>query len=131
MKDVLDLLILDAGSAGRAVAYAQSEADTAVEALSCQALDQLKDFRDRLNRATNGQEKRPTPQDLSTFGKSLFAFVLRGDLLTLYNRLPPDYIRIRILSNHPELQALPRREISRAGPRGPARFVCGVVRRLL
>jgi len=118
MKDALDLLILDAGSNGRAVAYAQCEADTAVEVLSCKAITQLKDFRDRLNRASLGQEKLPTAQDLSSFGTNLFEFVLRGDLLSLYNRLPPDYVRIRILSNHPELQALPWEYLQ--DPRAPA-----------
>jgi hypothetical protein len=118
MSDALDLLILDAGSTGRAVAYAQSEADTAVAVLSCQAISQLKDFRDRLNRATNGQEKRPTPQDLTSFGTNLFNFVLRDNLLTLYNRLPSEYIRIRILSNHAEVQALPWEYLQ--DPRAPS-----------
>ena len=128
MNDALDLLILDAGAPDRAVAYAQYDADTAVRLIPCQAIAQLRAFSQRLNRVSNGEDQRPTPQELGTYGNDLFRLVLRDDLLDLYNRLPSDYIRLRIMCNQPDIQALAWEYLQQPGtPTGPNNMR-GVVR---
>ncbi len=107
MHDELDLSILDTGSKAHVVALARRDRDVAIEKLSCEAVSELTQFRQHIDRAIRGELKRPTPDELTDFGRKLFGFLVRGGIKVLYDRLPPGHVRIHILSNRPDLQALP------------------------
>ncbi|HET6372823.1 MAG TPA: CHAT domain-containing protein [Candidatus Polarisedimenticolia bacterium] len=130
MNDALELLILDSGEPTRAVVYARFGGDTAIEFLSCQLIREFKRFRDRLNDAAGGQGARPTAVELRDFGRRLFEFVVHSKLLAVYTRLPAEYVRIQVLSNQPDLQALPWEYLQEPdAPAGPnnARGVVRIV----
>jgi hypothetical protein len=128
MSEALDLLILDTGQPQSAVVYARFGVDTAIELLPTGIITRLTQFRDRINEATRGRGIRPTRQELATFGNDLFTFLLKGKLLAIYNRLPPQYVRIQVLSNQPDFQSLPWEYLQEpAAPAGPNN-VRGVVR---
>ena len=108
MSDSLDLTILTAGNPAEVIAVARYGFDLAIESLSCECLQDLMSFRDKLDDAASGKERRPTSQELIDFGRSLSDFTLKGRIAEIYGQLPPEsHIRIQIYSNHADVQALP------------------------
>jgi hypothetical protein len=107
MNNTLDILILDSGGPAHAVVYARFGADTAIELIPCKSIAKFQNFSERLKNAAGGRGMRPKADELLTFGHELFSFAVQNKLLTVYNRLPGDYVRIQVLSNQPDLQALP------------------------
>lgn len=108
MAESFDLAILDASPLKEAIAYGRWNSDMAVSRLSFgTALDELRGFRDHINRSLRATEKRPDFRELTTYGHKLFAFCIRDDLAQLYSRLPSGQVRIHILSNQPEVRAIP------------------------
>lgn len=107
MTDSLDISILESGDNARAVALARFGPDLAVEMLPCALLTGLASFREMLNKAAGKRGQPPNGPELIKFGRDLFNFVIRDTLQTLYNGLPVSRIRIQILSNRSDLQALP------------------------
>lgn len=100
MADALDVTILDSGSPGRVVAVARCASDLAIVRLSYNGeLQTLLNFRDRIDRALRGLEKRPRVQELTDYGHQLFSFCVRDGLAQLYNRLPADHVRLHIFSD--------------------------------
>ena len=108
MPETLDLTILDASPLKEALLLGRCDSDIAVARLPFgNELPELGRFRDRIDRALRGMEKRPGVDELTSYGHKLFGFCIRGDLIQLYNRLPADHVRIHILSNQPEVRAMP------------------------
>lgn len=107
MADTLDLAILDANKE-EAIAYGRCNSDIAVANLPLdKQFSDLHKFRLRIDRALRGIENRPPVNELTNYGHDLFNFCIRGELANLYNRLPATHVRIHILSNHPDVQAIP------------------------
>jgi hypothetical protein len=105
--DQLELAIIGSGDEAQATAVARCGHDFAIETLPCDVLSRLQDFRAILAGAALGSKKTPSPNELMTFGHSLFDFTVRGTIKTVYDRLPASHIRLQIYSNRPDLQALP------------------------
>lgn len=110
MSEGLELSILDAHAPGYAIALGRREQDIAIAKISFGSqMDALSSFGTRLNTALKGlgTANRPTSHELLQFGKDLFAFAIRDDLLTLYNRLPQGHVSLKILTNHSDLRQIP------------------------
>jgi hypothetical protein len=108
MAETFDLAILDASPLKEAVAYARCNSDIAVSRLNFgTALAELAGFRDQIDRSLRAKEKRPPVKDLTAYGHKLFHFCIQDDLAQLYSRLSAGQVRIHILSNQPELRAIP------------------------
>ncbi|HKI35513.1 MAG TPA: CHAT domain-containing protein [Gemmataceae bacterium] len=114
IKDVLDLMLLDAGTGKHAVAVARCNHDLALAEVPFQpgasgapSLRELTDFLPRIRRGLISALDRPRPAELHEYGTKLFRFLIRGELAELYARLPDAHVRIQIVSNHPDLMQLP------------------------
>ena len=108
VEDVLDLWFLDSGRKSTAVVCARSALDLAVANVPCgKELDQLTAFRQRIDQALRRKVDAPTPAELREFGHRLFRFTIRDELKSVYDRLPPTPVGIRIFSNRSDLQAVP------------------------
>jgi CHAT domain len=108
VSDVLDLAILDSGNPARATVMARSGPDLALAQIQCEpALSKLSAFRQTIDRALLGLEKRPERKALTQFGEQLFSFAVSGDVARLYGRLPNSHVRLHLVSNSPDLQSLP------------------------
>ena len=105
--DCVDLSILDSGSAGVAIAFARHGDNVAIELLRYQTVKELSHFRDRLAKAASGNGPRPAPNELSQFGRDLFGLAVKGSLAELYQHVPRARVSIHILSDQPDIQALP------------------------
>jgi hypothetical protein len=118
----LDLIVLDSGVPTHVVALGRAGSDLALVRIACaELLADLDDFRGRIDRALRGRERRPLANDLLDFGRRLFAFLIRDDLARIYSRLPADDVRIRIISDRPDLQSIPWEYFQDpARPGGPA-----------
>jgi hypothetical protein len=109
MSDEIDLSILDADKS-TVVAFARRGEDVAIERIPLGAeLGALSAFRDRMDASLRGRggAKRPASLEIENFGRSLFEFAIRNDLRSLYDRLPHSHVSLRILTNKPELKAIP------------------------
>lgn len=115
MSDCFELSILDTGSVASAIAVARCGYDLAIESLSCEQLKDLTEFRSCLAAAAEGAAKRPTAQQLIQFGQMLFNFTVQASVKSIYDRLPDSHIRLQILSNRADLQALPWEYIQQPG----------------
>lgn len=124
MDDSLDLSILDSGMPGYAVGLARAGPDLALAWIPFGAeLQNLIDFRKRIEDAIYGKSRAPKAKELSDFGKQLFDFVIRDDIRMLYDRLPNTHIRLHILSNQADLQMLPFEYLQEPKrPAGPSRL---------
>ena len=107
MNDDMTLFILDSANPKQAVVLARHGVNMAIEPLPCDELAELLEFRDRIDQAMRGNQKRPTSKDLAAYGERLFRFAIRGDVQDLYSKLPDSLVRIAILSNRSEIQGLP------------------------
>jgi hypothetical protein len=67
----------------------------------------LADYGRKLGRAISGDDWRPTAEALVDFGKELFAWIFRGSLLELYQRLPSSAVSVQILSDRTEIREIP------------------------
>lgn len=107
--DTLDLVLLDSGAPKRAVIFARCGPNVAVARLSYG--DEIKDLlkvRQLIEDSMYGKApKKPTAGELSDFGNRLFGLIIRDKVKQLYDLLPPSHVRILILSDSPDLQALP------------------------
>lgn len=124
MADEFELSILDSGDQTRAIAVARFGYDMAIVSLGNLQLQALIDFHARLSAAAAGRAPvRPSATELEEFGKQLFALLVQGDIETIYDKLPPSYIRLQIYSNRPDLQAIPWEYIQwPRSPPGPDAF---------
>lgn len=108
MSEILDLAILDSGNLAQVTVMARSGSDLALARLECEPMiSNLTMFRQTIDRALLGREKRPERKALTQFGEQLFNFIVRDDVARLYDRLPNSHVRLHILSNRPDLQSLP------------------------
>lgn len=107
MTDTLELCVLGADATGTAVVFARGGDDLAIGTVPIAAVAPLTAFSARLVQLSTGAHVSVTPTDLEQFGRDLFDVVIRGDVRDLYNRLPATHVRIHLLSNQPQLQALP------------------------
>jgi hypothetical protein len=105
--DCVDLSILDSGSPGKAVAIARHGDNVAIESLDCKTVVDLSKFRDRLASAARGTGKRPDRKELVDFGRDLFDLAMIGSIAELYDHVPSARVSVHILSNRPDLRALP------------------------
>lgn len=107
VRDSFDLSILDSGTPARVIAVVRCGHDRAVQSLSCDQVGILMEFRFKLAAAAGGMGQRPTAEQLSEFGQTLFRFIVQKNVQRIYSRLPNSFIRVHIFSNQPDLQALP------------------------
>lgn len=108
MTETLDLAILDASPHNEALVLGRCNSDIAVARLPLgKELFELQSFRNRIDRALRGIEKRPPVSELTNYGHRLFSYCIRDDLLQLYHRLSANPVRIHLLSNQPDLKAMP------------------------
>jgi CHAT domain-containing protein len=109
MKDILDLAILNVGTKKPTIVYARCASDVAVaEVPAGTELEELIDFRERIDRSIRKMEVRPSSSLLEDYGYKLFNFIIRDEVQRLYQSVAPDkLLRIHIFSNSPELQAIP------------------------
>lgn len=98
---------MDAGDGLHAIAMARKGDDLAIERLECEKLTELMHFRSLIAEATEGNGQRPTRRQLTEFGTRLFDLVFKGRVKRIHDRLPDDHVRIEILSDHSDFQALP------------------------
>lgn len=107
-ENELHLFVLDACNTATVVTLARRGLDLAVQQLPCTGLAALNGFRERIDRAIRGAETRPTADELTEFGHKLFSFLIHDQVRDLYAGLPrDDAVRIHILSNQSDVQALP------------------------
>ena len=108
MAEIFDLAILDA-SPLEAVAYARCNSDIAISRLSFgTTFNELTEFRNRIDRSLRGKEtERLAVTELTAYGHKLFNFCIKNELTELYSRLSNGQVRIHILSNQPEMRAIP------------------------
>jgi CHAT domain len=109
MADTLDLAILNAGTKRAAIVHARCGADIAIADLpSGKALHDLLAFKERISQVLLLNQKRPSKTELTNFGHALFSYIVQGDVRQLYDQIPRHtLIRFHILTNRPDLQALP------------------------
>ena len=107
MQDAFELSIMDTGDRLNAIAMARKGDDLAIERLNCKDLGDLIDFRSHIAEATEGNCRRPTSQQLMEFGTRLFDLVFKDKIKSIHGRLPEDHVRIEIISDHSDFQALP------------------------
>jgi hypothetical protein len=109
MEDQLDLSILDGGNAKQATILARREQDLAIETVPLDALHLLTQFRDRIHQEIRGSwpGARLTERELVESGRKLFDLIIRSEVRRLYDRLPDAHVRIQVISNRAEIQALP------------------------
>jgi hypothetical protein len=120
MPDSLELALFDSGSKAHVLGVARCGDDYAFERIALADLAGLHAFRDRITQSLLGKASRPTSQELRKFGDDLYRFFLQGELLELYARLPAEHMRIQVLSNQAEIQAIPWeywQEPKKPGPR--------------
>lgn len=130
MSDALDLVILDSGSTAAAVVYARCGSDVATARLPLDSVElhYLDDFRRTIERALYGEDEKPTSQQLDEFGVRLFQYLIRDEVLKLYNGLPKTYIRVLVLSDCPSIQAIPWEYFQEPGQSHALRSVVRVVK---
>ena len=105
--DTFELSIFDSGDQSRAIVVARRGHDLAIEPLACDSLPAMAVFRDQLAAAAQGTGQRPPSAALTQFGERLFSFCVKNSVDRIYQRLPNSYVRVHILSNRADLQALP------------------------
>ena len=106
----LELAILDAYAQDYAIALARRNDDIAIRKIPFgDEVQTLTQFRERLDTSLRGMgtAMAPTAAEIEDFGRKLFHFIMDGDLLKLYNRLPQTHISLKILTNHAALRKLP------------------------
>ena len=128
MSDCVDLSILDSGTPPNPVVLARSDNDLAVARVPSAAIAALTDFRRRLVGLTQGAYVQISAAQMERFGRDLFDFAIRGDVRRLYDRLPAKHVRIRLLSDHPDLQALPWEFLIEPGRPSAPRLERSIVR---
>lgn len=107
---LFDLSILDSYAADYAIALGRCGSDIAIRRIPFGSeFDRLADFSTQLFAVLRGVglARRPTPEDIESFGRQLFDFVLRDDLLRLYAGLPQTHVTVNILTNHTKMRQLP------------------------
>lgn len=110
MNSLFELSILDSYSPDYAIALARCGSDIAIRKIPFGAeLDRLISFSANILGVLNGTAfiKRPDSAEVVNFGHSLFNFVLREDLLRLYNRLPETHVTLNVLTNQTRIRQLP------------------------
>lgn len=109
MTDCLDLFVLDTQNPDSLTAFARNGPDTAIEQLPIAGeLADLLAIGRAIGRSMAGQGEHHTRDEIDAFGRRLFNFLFKGDLKTLYDRLPAaGAISIQILSNRADVQEIP------------------------
>jgi len=103
-----DVFVLDVSHNGGLIALASRGADTAIEPIPIGPdLHALVTFGRLLGAAVSGQAQRPSAAALNKFGQSLFGYLFRGQIKSLYDRLPTGPVSIQILSNRSEAHEVP------------------------
>jgi CHAT domain-containing protein len=109
VADTLDIAILSPAAKKATIALARYGSDIAIADLSSgNDLKSLLGFKDLISQVLLLNQKRPTKDELTKFGRALFRFLVRDEVKRLYDRLPLDtLVRINILTNRPDVQSLP------------------------
>lgn len=108
MDDEFELTVIDGGDATRATVIARSGYDSAIALLLGIQLQPFVDFHALLSATAAGRApNKPTPDQLTKFGRDLFDLVVQDDIRTIYDRLPQSHIRLKIYSHRPDLQTMP------------------------
>jgi hypothetical protein len=116
----LEIYILDSGNPDWAVALARFGPDIGIERIPCRLVKSMGDFCDRLRDAAAGRGIRPSADELREYGDRLFSFVINSRLSAIYVRMPPHSVSIQVVSNRPDIQALPWEYLREPGrPPGP------------
>jgi len=134
----LDLSIIDSGPNSSAVVLGRNGPHMALGRIAFDGeLSDLSSFRVLIEQAVRGFTQRPTASELERFGHRLFDLVFQQDLRELYDNLPPDHVRLNVISTRSELQKLPWEYIQEpkrpAGPqkeRSIVRIVPTITKRL-
>jgi hypothetical protein len=92
-----------------AVVFARCGSDIALATLPCgKELESLTAYRNKIQDILLLNKKRPSNEELNTFGRGLFDYVIRDGVREIYNTLSQDTrICIHILTNRADLQLLP------------------------
>src|SRR5438270_6409046 len=108
-SDTLDLVLLDSGAPKRAVIFARCGPNVAVARLSYEnEIKDLQRVRQLIEDSMYGKVlQKPTADVLTDFGHRLFGLIIRDKVKDLYDLLPTSHVRILILSDSSDLQALP------------------------
>lgn len=108
MPTSLELFLIDNRRSSDVVALGRRGSDTAIEHLPIDAaLGQLGDVGKRIGKAVTGNGNHPSASEIKAFGAQLFAFLFRGDLRDLYDRLPQGSVTVQILSDRAEVKEVP------------------------
>ena len=107
MQDTLDLTILDSGAPSHVIALARAATDMAIAHVPTSGIATLSAFRQKFEDFARGKVTQLTQNDVETYGRALFDFAIRDDVRRLYDRLPATHVRINLVSNRSDLQALP------------------------
>ncbi len=107
--DRLDLMILNSKKPNKAIGCARRKDDVVITEIPLgPELKSLKAFRDRIRKALESADARPTAQELAGFGKDLFNFIFgQPELRDLYPRNPNVDVRIQLISDLPEIRSIP------------------------
>lgn len=108
MEQSLDLFVLSAFSQDQAVALARRGPDIAVAQIDLMhpEIQEFVKFSDRVEQVALGAP-RPSTAEVEDIGRRLFNHIFQGDVLRLYNRLPPGRISIQITTNEPVIHRIP------------------------
>jgi hypothetical protein len=119
MGTSLELFLLDDATAGNVIALGRRGDDVAVETIPIDAsVKRFLALKAAMDAAMLGKAARPTAAEVDQLGRDLFQWLFRGPLAAVYNRVPAGNVSVQILSNHPEIKALPW-EFLLAPDRGP------------
>jgi hypothetical protein len=105
----MDIAILNARVKKHAVVFARRGSDFAVAELPTGTeLKKLLAFRDNIFAVLFQNKPKPSGKELTEFGHSLFNYIFRDDVKTLYDKATSgNVIRLNILTNRADLQSLP------------------------
>jgi len=131
-----EIFLIDNPAGSDVIALARRGADTAIESLPIDpALVSIHAKGMDIGEALKGNGNLITALEVRQLGVDIFNYLFRGELLKLYNRLPPDPVSLQILSNRPQIKEVPweylltpDRAIAPTRDRGVVRILptCGI-----
>jgi hypothetical protein len=108
--DLFELTVLDSYAPTHAIGLGRLGSNTAIAKIPFgPELANLEQFNNNLLDCLRGRGtgKRPTGQELVSFGHLLFEFLVRDEIRDLYLRLPGTQVSLNVLTNHSVLRQLP------------------------
>lgn len=108
MPTSFELYLIDTRKSADVVALARRGSDTAIEHLPIDSsLKKLGDMGRSIGNALTGNGNLLTAAEVKSFGGDLFNYLFRGQLRTLYDRLPQGSVSLQILSDRTEIKEVP------------------------